>query len=450
MQNLSSSVNVVTGSYIQRLANSGETIELKKKDNKAHIYQVVADGFEPFTIALQPINLYNSNAPFSDRQWALAAAMPDGVLFENSAKIKSGIISSSAISLLLGIIFMLITVRLATKPLLSIALQIEHGNADDPVVVKNSNTYEINLLCDTINEIKRKRQDEEIALREEGERYLLALESAIDIFIEYDILKDRLRIYYFTGEAQKQQLTSQVIEDFCGDSKQNSVCHPFDIRGFVAILRGERTEPYEMRLWAELFPHVADTPSDNGYHWFLFTAIQIRSEDGVLEKTIGSADQITNEKLNEFVAFCAAAEVEGFVKNLRLIYDSIYIGENEEIAIAINLGICVGYNGGGTKEGLNRAFAAAYSCGSTGVGCAVADNGAEPLSGGSYPQSSSYSDIGAISKESIVGFVLSLFEQANDIRSVMNMLLRILGGLFSLDRIIICEYDEDFGVNQVS
>ena len=567
--------NTVTGGYIKRLVDSGVTLELTP-GNDENIYKALTEHFEPATIAVQTIKLYNSNAPFSDRQWALAAMQPDSVLYTNSANIRSGIMSSSAVSLLLGFLLILIAIRVTTRPLLSIATQIETGDNDAPVDIGNSNTYEISLLRDTINEMKRKRREVEIALREEGERYLLALESAIDIFIEYDIVKDSLKIYFFAEREQgqnthiarkadsgnhffagqederKQELTSWTIEGFRANLGENGICHPADVRGFMAKLNGERTEPYEMRLRAALFPHITDSPSDNGYYWFSFTTVPIRAEDGTTEKTIGSAKQITDEKLSElarieasrrdvttsaynaeygrliitgqtdevvvkgadgcllamvvgnfekveayygrifsaailreishgilssvpgvsrlirwrnaeFVAFCAESEIAAFTENLRRIYDGTYIGENEEIEIAINVGISKGHRGDiNAEESVEQALAAAYSGGNAGVSVVYAGEqtvltpsvlqAREQARSHAQSQSTgSYSDIGVeISSESVVGFVLSLFEQADDIESIMNMLLRILGGLFTLDRIIICEYDEDFGSSQLA
>ena len=531
------SVSAVTGSYIKRLADSGTVLVMEQKEGQ-NIYRVESGGFEVSSAAMQTLKLYNSNTPFSNRQWGLAAVLPDSTLFADSAKIQSGLLSGSIISLILGFILMLIFVRMATRPLLSIASQIKYGRTDDPVVVKNSNTYEVNLLCDTINEMKRKRKETEIALRDEGERYLLALESAIDAFIEYDLLNDRLRIYFFIEEDQKQQLNSRVIEKFKETAELGNICHPSDALNFAAVLYGVHSEPCEMRIRTEVFPHISNITPDNGYYWFSFKALQIRPDGETLEKTIGSATEITGEKLKEFArievsrrdlttgaynreyggllisgqtdstvkigedycllaivisnfekieayygrvfgaailreissqllelspavshlirwsnaefaAFCAEAEVEGFAKELRRIYDSIYTGENKEITLAINLGVCK--NGGISEENLNRAFAAAYACGNTEVNFAFADEqtASAPININLLRSATSaYAGID-ISKESVVGFTFSLFEHTNDIKSVMNMLIRILGRLFSLNQIIICEYDEDFGSNQV-
>ena len=533
-------VSAVTGSYIKRLADAGASVTIEHTA-EPHIYEVTSDHFEPSSFAMQTMKLYNSNAPFSDRKWGLAAVMPDSILFENSAKTRSGVISSSLISLVLGFILMLIFVRMSTKPLLSIASQIEHGNPDDLVGVENSKTYEINLLCDTINEMKRKRKDIEIALREEGERYLLALESAIDAFIEYDIPNDRLRIYFFvedSEETQKQQLTYRVIEGFRKTAGIESICHPSDMREFESVLCGTRSEPCQMRIRADVFSHITDIPSDDGYYWFSFKAIQIRSDGETLEKTIGSAKEITDEKLREFalietsrrdlttnaynreygnmiisgqtenvvnigtdccilaivinnfnemeayygrifgaivlreisagilaldpdihglirwgnaefIAFSYESEIDRIITRLRQVCETIYTGENELIKPAVNIGISTCRGGIVDELDAERAFTAAYACGSgkTGFNFRFANN--EPVSE-SVIQSgvSVYTGID-ISKEAIVGLTFSLFEHTNDMKSVVNILLRLLGGLYLLDHIIICEYDEDFGSNQV-
>ena len=533
---LTCAVSAITGSYIKRLADSGAVITLSENPDE-YIYNVKADHFEPVTFAMQPLKLYNSNAPFSERQWRLAAVMPDSKLFENSAKTKSGLFSSSLLSLLLGFILMLTTVRTSTKPLLSIASQIEDGHADDLVVIKDSKTYEINLLCDTINEMKRKRKDIEIALREEGERYLLALESAIDAFIEYDIANDRLRIYFFAAnseENQNQQLTYKVIEGFRQNNGSDSICHPSDMREFEAVLCGIHSDPCEMRIRTDVFMDSdIQITSDDGYYWFSFTAIQIRSDSDVLEKTIGSAKEITGEKLREFAlieasrrdlttnaynreygnliisgqtsgvradscviaivisgferieayygrvfgsavlreigsrlialepavynlirwdnaefaAFCAESDIDEFTENIRKIYENIYTGENKEFTPAMNIGICKPHNGMPDELDTARAFAAAYKGDSTGCNFMTADKESEV----SIIKHAASSYTGTdISRESIVSFTFNLFEHTNEIKSVLTMLLRVLSNLFLLDQIIICEYDEDFGSNQVT
>ena len=551
-------INAITGSYIKRLTGIGKSVELMSTDDE-HYYTINAPHFEKTTMALQNIKLYNSNVPFSHEQWALAAIMPDSVLFKNSNNLRNGIVTSSLISIVLGGLLLFIAIRTSTKPLLSIAAQIEHGNADVPVVVGRTSTYEINLLCETINEMKRRRKDVEKALREEGERYLLALESAIDAFIEYDISNDRLRIYFFADVFGNQQLTSRVIDELCGSGEIGKICHPYDVREFSAALRGISSGSCQMRIRADIFGETEEGErTDDGYIWFDFKAMLIGEKSdldealnspqdarksitparvgGEITKTIGSAMKITEQKLEEFarieasrrdlttgaynreygmlimtgqtspadigvgdedsvaaitisnyekleayygrvfasavlrdivqqikirapqvsglirwgnaelVGFCEQGYVDEYYRILKDIEKSVYIGESAEISISLDLGI--GKMGDEPEEEMERAFAASYSSKAHG-GAVYASSKYDAALKLFRSSSSQYTGI-EFSKESIVSTTFSLFENTNDVKSVMRMLVRLIGEIYGLHRIVICEYDEDFGANQIN
>ena len=531
-------VGATSGSYIKRLGDFGTELNLTRAKEQ-NIFTSHSESFVPTTLAMQPLKLYNSNAPFSERKWALAALMPDSILFENSQRITGGVLSSSLIALGLGCVLLVISIRMATRPLLSIASQIKDGNTDDLVLVQNTNTYEINLLCDTINEMKRKRKDVEIALREEGERYMLALESAIDTFIEYDLIHDQFRLYFFAGESEKQALTSKVINSFKRDNMIDALCHPADAKDFWAVLSGQRTEGCEMRLHTNIFPPLADTPTDGDYYWFSFKAIQIRTDDKTLEKTIGSAKQITAEKLAEialreaarrdlttgtynreygnlllvnrsddviprrkstcllaitvspfedfeayygrvfsaallqdigrellalrpaispiirwsnaaFVAFCAKEDLALLSQKIDEISTRLYSGENPDLKLHIYAGASQCGTDWELTDYLEQSFAAAHAAQIEHAATLLYDPSMHSLKRSTLKRSDDVQYVQTeISKETIVGFAFSLFEQTNDIKSVMHMLLRVLGKLFEMRRIIVCEYDEDFGSNQV-
>ena len=529
-------VGAATGSYIKRLGDYGSRVSLTRTQD-IHIYTTPTDIFVPTTAALQSLKLYSSNAPFSDRQWGLAALLPDSVLFENSKKISNGIFSSSLIALGLGCILLVFAIRMATKPLLSIASQIKNAPSED-LVINNTNTYEVNLLCDTINEMKRKGRDIENALREEGERYMLALESAIDTFIEYDLVNDRFRIYFFIEENQKQVLSSKTFPNFIKDARIDDICHPADIREFEAVLCGGRIEICEMRLKTTLFPDDSSARKDSDYYWFSFHAVQIRGESKTLEKTIGSATNITEEKLREFakleasrrdittgvynrdygelllsnhlqnplakagdaclvaiaidrfedfkayygrifsaallreighellalkpllkhvirwsnaefIAILSKRDVDAFLSALEAISLRVYHGENAELTLSLHSGLVVCGANFNIDSGLKQAFTALYTAKSTGKPSLVYEDSMQLTLGSALMRMDDTPIEFDIKKESIVGFTFSLFEQTNDIKSAMRMLIKILGELFNLDQVVVCEYDQDFGTNRM-
>ena len=529
-QVMETTVGAATGSYIKRLADFGDLLHLAVSDS-SHLYQVENNIFPPTTVAVYPLKLYNSYAPHSSRQWALASLLPNSMLFDTSSRIRSSILNSSLFSLALGFALILICIRLTTRPLLNIVRQLEQGSAGD-FVEENSKTYEVRLLRDTINDMKQKERNIQIALREEGERYMLALESAVDLFIEYDLVNDCLRIYFF-GEAD-QALTAMILEQY-QTAPTDTICHPSDRKTFVAVLTGQQSEGCQIRLRRDIFPAGKAGPADGDYYWFSFHAARLHSTDGdeLPEKTIGSAKDITADKLEEFalleaqrrdlttgayhrtygeyllarsecregssviaiaagnfdrfeayygrvfagsmlrqvsarlltrepelhqlirwnndafVAMCPTGQAVDLARQLVALVQEVYQGENDELRFTLHAGVSACRSDRRPDESLPLALAAAYLGRSSGAELIDYDAlppGRMPLPAGAGQP---YASID-ISRNTILPYTFSLFEQTNDIRSVMHMLLRALGELFALDRIIICEYDEDFGANQVS
>ena len=510
------SIYSITGSYIKRLGGIGERISLKQS-NEPGISTVNNSAVGSFHAAVRPLKLYNSNTPFSDEVWSLMAIAPDKYLFVSADKVRTGIFQSSGLALALGSVLLFITIRLTTKPLLSIAGQLVTGGPNDPVIIRDSKTYEVMLLCNTINEMKARRKDTENALRAERERYMIALESATDTFIEYDIASDRFMIYSFAEENQKQVLTSKVIENFKQEVLSGHVCHPTDAQRFLTILHaGEKpaavSQPnmsMEVRVLASLFTHLAEELTDNGYYWFLFKAVPVANEDdGIVDKTIGSARQITTEKMEALarleagyrdcttglysrdygerilsrmpdsiiqagrycVLHISLDRFDRFETHYGQVFCSMILRElsksikdcprgvardaayypirwnNDEFVI-----ICCGFDPRIVRDKFEASCQTVYT----------GENTELVL----HFTSKAYGDITTflaahtthrppsfavdVTPETAVGFAFDIFEHTADLDSVLQMLFHVLGDVFTLDRALICEYDQDFGANHL-
>ena len=295
---IKSDIYMATGSYIKRLIGSKNELTLVESSRK-DVYNIYDSDMEKVQIVLQPLRIYNTNAPFSHERWIMAAIGTDSMLFEISNRVITGILYSSVLAILAGIILLAIMINISTKPLVSIASQITKGDPDDPIVISNSNTYEISLLCSTINAMKEKRSRAESLLREERSRYLVALESAADTFMEYNIEQDSFMLYYFTWENNKAELHEKTIPDFMQKIDAGEVCHENDINTLVSFLRAETNEPIELRVVTSLFSHIERNMTDGDYYWFIFKASSIRGIDDNIVKIIGTAREITEEKLKD-------------------------------------------------------------------------------------------------------------------------------------------------------
>jgi len=119
-QRVDCSIHLVMGSYIRRLIGQMDHIQLSLTDRRG-VYTVASGDFEPVQVVLHPLRMYNTNAPFSDEQWAIAAVGTDNMLFEMSRSVRNGIVQSSAVALIIGVALLAITVRLLVRPLISMA-----------------------------------------------------------------------------------------------------------------------------------------------------------------------------------------------------------------------------------------------------------------------------------------------------------------------------------------
>lgn len=228
------------------------------------------------------------------------ASLGDSVLFESSRKVSWGLLYGSLFALLAGSLLLAVSIRFSTKPFISMASQIENSDPNELIKIDDSNTYEIGLLCSTINEMKNKRSFMEAQLREERERYLVALESAANTFMEYDLKQDSFMLYYFSGETQTSELCSKVIPRFMSKIVSSEICHPDDSQKVALFMSSRTVEPIEARVKAAIFAHITGARLDGEYYWFLFKASRIHDEEGNVVKIIGTAREITKEKLEEY------------------------------------------------------------------------------------------------------------------------------------------------------
>ncbi len=290
----------LTGSYIKRMLGNQENLTLVKNKD-AQTYNISGLDIEDVVISLQPIVLYNSNAPFSDEQWMLAAISTEESLFESFNNLQGGVIGGSILAFILGVFVLLVAIKQFTKPLTSIISQIKSNSPNQLISANDTDIYEVSLLCTTLNDMKTRQKNLDIALNEERERYLIALESATDTIMEYDSINDSLLLCYFSDEGDKSSFTDTKIENFLKELNESNVCFPGDNEKLSEFLRGNCDGTLEIRMKEELFSHMASTESMDGYYWLAVKASVLRDEDNDIKKIIGNIRQITDQKRDEII-----------------------------------------------------------------------------------------------------------------------------------------------------
>ena len=293
----------MTGGFINRLVGSRDEIMLEPTSRIGVFTTAPGELAEGVRVVRSAMRLYNNNAPFADEVWALAAMSTDFTLFESGRIVAGGIFASSVVAFILGGGLLVFTIRKSTKPLISIAAQIaDTGSGGSKTFISDSKTYEIALLCSTLNSMEERRSLAEAQVREERQRYLIALESATDTFMEYDVAQDTFMLYYFSEGGPgggRSAPESKTISRFTEAVRLGEFCHPDDGRKLTEFMYSAETETIEIRSKTSVFSHISGVEADDGYYWFLIKASRIYS-DGKLSKIIGAAKEITGEKLAEY------------------------------------------------------------------------------------------------------------------------------------------------------
>jgi len=298
-QTINSEIVFVTGSHIRQLTHSMENIRFGMT-GRQNIYSIDKDDVEPVQVAIKPLNIYHANSSFHHDQWAVAALSTDNALFWMSRMLTMGIIISSAIALVIGTALLWFIIRRNTKPLISIADQIQNNTPSEHILVDNANIYEVSLLSSTINTMKDERTKAEDELRTERERYLVALESVADTVVEYDVSDDSFVLYYFELRNDKSELCSNVLNGLTELITSGNFCHEDDINTMLSFLRDESARDTEVRIKTDVFSHITNTIQDDGYYWFFIKSSLILNNNGETIKIIGTAREFTKKKLSDY------------------------------------------------------------------------------------------------------------------------------------------------------
>ncbi|MCL2821324.1 MAG: ATP-binding protein [Oscillospiraceae bacterium] len=540
-QTIDSEVIFVTGDYIRQLTAGMNNIRFSMT-NRQDIYSVDEDDFEPVQAALRPLSLYSENSPFFDEQWTVAAIGSDYTLFWMTRMLTVGIIVSSAIALAIGTLLLWFTIKRTTGPIVSIAGQLSTNAPAEHIIVKDSNTYEISLLCSTINNMKDQRTISEAELRTERERYLVALESVADTVIEYDILEDSFIMYYFAEEENKSVLHSNEIRDFTDAIKNGEFCHDDDINIMMSFFKGDDNTDVEVRIKAEIFSHISDAMQDNGYYWFFLKSSKVYNNTGGIIKIIGTAREFTEKKLRDYQSlessrrdpttklfnhdygvnmtkravtdalrnntpfslsiisisnydeieahygrvFAASIlmklfidypatdnivktrlsndevllfipntdrdEAAGYAERFFEGAESLYTGENSELRLSICIGTVLSADADNFDTFMEYAFKTAHYVERSNEGGIEfysdlpKDIPDDTVANRNRPINVSFEVV----KGDISNYTFELFESTTDTHSAVNMLIAVLGRVYSLKQITISTYDADFGTGRIT
>lgn len=233
------------------------------------------------------LDLYNTNTPFSGQQWAVMAVKNEQALFGIMEDLSRRTLLASLLSLAIGAVFIYIVAHFTTQPIILMAKRIRDALPHQVIEFAPSNIREIDGLSQTIHNMSVRQKQAEAELEIERERYLLALESATDVILEYKRDMDTMSLYYVVQQdGEKAQVTSRVYRRFSDIAQKGFASHPVSgtlLQDFIAGRSKEITIQ-------------CHKPGSGGYRWLTAKGKAVYGEDGRLERVIGSFRDVTEER----------------------------------------------------------------------------------------------------------------------------------------------------------
>lgn len=124
-------------------------------DRHEGIVTMRSDSYQGSTIygAVQKLKLYNTNTPFEHEQWALIGILSGEHLLGFPEHIRSMLLVSALVSLLLGLVLIVLATRTFTRPIANLAADLQRSDPDKPIRLRRINIMEIDALTGAIEDL---------------------------------------------------------------------------------------------------------------------------------------------------------------------------------------------------------------------------------------------------------------------------------------------------------
>ena len=261
--------------YIQLESTKDENI-LKVKDAQV--------GNQAIYALIKPFDLYSNNVPYTDTKWVLCGLVTEDSVFAQGEELYRKMIFAIAFSMLLAVVLVYILSRHVVRPVNRLVESVR-GGVKGIHNYKVSNIIEIDSLHDVVENLTDSQQKTEDQLREEKERYRIAVESSRDMF--------------FTFRMEDQML--EIVNSGRYDGIWDCAKHPEWINSAniyeddkKAVMNSLETVTGEINIDFRL-----REPDAEVYQWVNVSASLIQDENGSNRRIVGSLRNINQQKQQE-------------------------------------------------------------------------------------------------------------------------------------------------------
>lgn len=271
-------------------AKSSDRISLSET-KYSNLYELSGSIRDEAFATVKTLRLYNTNTPFSDREWILAGVQREGTLFGVGRTILRNMTLAIVVSLVFGVLCVSIIVRYVTRPIHRLVECIRQSSQTRLAPFETSNILEVDELHDVIENLTDMQRAAEYDLMEEKERYRIALQSTTDMLFSYDVAADEMTVYNVASDKKPEE-SEQVRRHVLDGIGETGLLYPDDAPAFFNVLKNEAAEDVQLVFRAKLNDH-------SEFQWMELKAHSIRDLNHHRVKVLGSIRNIHEQKLDE-------------------------------------------------------------------------------------------------------------------------------------------------------
>lgn len=277
------------GSALSRIAPQGTRLDLEQTEHG--IYRLAGLELNEDSVYADylELQLYNSNRA-EVSQWALLAVAGENMLFGIGDRLQGTVLITIAICVLVTSFAISYTAIHLTQPIRRLVECIRDSRGKSRLPDYYSGIKEVDELYKVIGSLTDKQRQTAAALKEESERYLMALRSSMDTIMEYEIETDRFIIYDF--DENRTDILRQEFFGFRDLVKTSDKIHDEDRETILSyITAAKKNGMLEFRAKLPL--------GNKDFQWFEIKARTICDEENKPVRMIANVKNISRRKEQE-------------------------------------------------------------------------------------------------------------------------------------------------------
>lgn len=272
------------GSLSEAAVDRDGTFRLEETKYRS-LYQVqdAKVGKQDVYAVISHLKLYPRNVPFANKDWVLCGFVPQSAIFGLGNQLYQKLLGVIAGCALLSIVIMFVAVRKVTKPVYRLMDNIR-GGAAGLKDFQPADIAEVDELHQVIETLTDSEISTENQLREEKERYRIAMESSSDIFFTYREDEQTVEIVNspgLDGLWSMDTFRSQLLPSVSKAGQQT-----------IRAMAKSRNDTFSAELLVCL-------PSSKEGHWYSINSKTILAPKGGHRLIVGYLRDIQAQKMQE-------------------------------------------------------------------------------------------------------------------------------------------------------